>query len=386
MRKTFLTLAALVFAASLMNAQQGRQLPPNSFPAKFGDTYVEPQGSYTPSFKIDGKETKVKNIILLIGDGMGLGATASAFYANGGELTMTNLQTLGYVLTQSADNFTTDSAASGTAYATGVKTNNGYLGVGPDGQRLTNIPEKLAPLGYVSGVVSTDDLNGATPAAFYAHQSARGATDAIWADLPASALTFASAGTVSAFEKQPLTTQEAIKGKFTVTYSPDDAKIAGSQRLIYLPKSVQSDRGAYLPETTQMAIDYLSERSRKGFFLMVEGARIDKEEHSNKLAETVAETLDFDKAIEVAVKFAEKDGHTLVIISADHETGSVVVRKGDMQDNFVQSSFASTGHSPMMVPLYAYGPHSKDFIGYQQNSDVANKIIEILTKGKVSAK
>lgn len=386
MKKTFLTLAALVFAASLMNAQQGRQLPPNSFPAKFGDTYVEPQGSYTPSFKIDGKETKVKNIILLIGDGMGLGATASAFYANGGELTMTNLQTLGYVLTQSADNFTTDSAASGTAYATGVKTNNGYLGVGPDGQRLTNIPEKLAPLGYVSGVVSTDDLNGATPAAFYAHQSARGATDAIWADLPASALTFASAGTVSAFEKQPLTTQEAIKGKFTVTYSPDDAKIAGSQRLIYLPKSVQSDRGAYLPETTQMAIDYLSERSRKGFFLMVEGARIDKEEHSNKLAETVAETLDFDKAIEVAVKFAEKDGHTLVIISADHETGSVVVRKGDMQDNFVQSSFASTGHSPMMVPLYAYGPHSKDFIGYQQNSDVANKIIEILTKGKVSAK
>lgn len=386
MRKTFLTLAALVFAASLMNAQQGRQLPPNSFPAKFGDTYVEPQGSYTPSFKIDGKETRVKNIILLIGDGMGLGATASAFYANGGELTMTNLQTLGYVLTQSADNFTTDSAASGTAYATGVKTNNGYLGVGPDGQRLTNIPEKLAPLGYVSGVVSTDDLNGATPAAFYAHQSARGATDAIWADLPASALTFASAGTVSAFEKQPLTTQEAIKGKFTVTYSPDDAKVAGSQRLIYLPKSVQSDRGAYLPETTQMAIDYLSERSRKGFFLMVEGARIDKEEHSNKLAETVAETLDFDKAIEVAVKFAEKDGHTLVIISADHETGSVVVRKGDMKDNFVQSSFASTGHSPMMVPLYAYGPHSKDFIGYQQNSDVANKIIEILTKGKVSAK
>ena len=386
MRKTFLTLAALVFAASLMNAQQGRQLPPNSFPAKFGDTYVEPQGSYTPSFKIDGKETKVKNIILLIGDGMGLGATASAFYANGGELTMTNLQTLGYVLTQSADNFTTDSAASGTAYATGHKTNNGYLGVGPDGQKLTNIPEILEPLGYACGVVSSDDLNGATPAAFFAHQSARGATEAIWADLPDSKLSFASAGTISAFEKQSLKTQEAIKDKFTVVYRPDDAKVAGSKRLIYLPPSVHLDRGPYLPETTQMAIDYLSERSKKGFFLMVEGARIDKEEHSNKLAETVAETLDFDKAIEVAVKFAEKDGHTLVIISADHETGAVVVRKGDMEDHFVQSSFASTGHSPMMVPLYAYGPHSRDFVGYQQNSDVANKIIEILTKGKVSSK
>lgn len=386
MKKTLLSLAALVLAASFMQAQPGKPLPPNTIPAKLGDTYVEPQGSYMPSFKVDGKEIKVKNVILLIGDGMGLGATASAYFANGGELTVTNLRSLGYVLTQSADNFTTDSAASGTAYATGYKTNNGYLGVDPDGQKLANIPEKIVPLGYAAGVVSTDDLNGATPAAFFAHQKARGESEAIWADLPASYLSFASAGTIAAFEKQPLSTQEAIKGKFTVAYRPDDAMIAGSERLLYLPPSVHLDRGPYLPATTQMAIDYLSQRSKKGFFLMVEGARIDKEAHSNKLRETVAEMLDFDKAIEVAVKFAEKDGHTLVIVSADHETGAVVVRKGDTDDNFVQSTFSSTGHSPMMVPLYAYGPHSRDFVGYQHNSDVSNKIVEILTKGKVSGR
>lgn len=125
--------------------------------AASGDTYAEKQGSYTPSFKRDGKNARVRNVILLIGDGRGQGAVNAAMYANGGELTMTNLQCFGYVRTQSADNFTTDSAASGTAYATGQKTNNGYLGVDTAKVKITNIPEILAPLGYACGVLSTDN-------------------------------------------------------------------------------------------------------------------------------------------------------------------------------------------------------------------------------------
>ena len=135
-----------------------------------------------------------------------------------------------------------------------------------------------------------------------------------------------------------------------------------------------------------MAIDYLSQRGKKGFFLIVEGARIDKYAHGNNLEGTVKETLDFDKAVEAALRFAEKDGHTLVIISADHETGAIVARKGNYEENYVQSSFASPQHSPMMVPLYAYGPQSSAFMGYQQNNEVALKIIEIFTKGKVSGR
>ena len=115
--------------------QMGPQMPPpnpnapKEARAFSGEVYVDQQSTYTPDFKIDGSNAKVKNIILLIGDGMGVGAVNAAMYANGGMLTMTNLHTFGYVRTQSADNFTTDSAASGTAYATGQKTNNGYLGV-----------------------------------------------------------------------------------------------------------------------------------------------------------------------------------------------------------------------------------------------------------------
>ena len=372
-----LVIAALCASLTLSAQSQNREIK-----AAAGDTYVEKQGSYTPSFKIDGKNGKIRNVILMIGDGMGHGAVNAALFANGGELTMTNLQVVGLVRTQSADNFTTDSAASGTAYATGHKTNNGYLGRNPAKEDLANIPEILAPLGYACGVLSTDDLNGATPAAFFAHQDSRNAKEGIWADLPNSALTFASAGTQGVFESMPATTQDAIRRRFTVVYNPHEPAVRDSERLLYLPKTVSLDRGPYLPATTELAIDYLASRSKKGFFLMVEGARIDKEEHSNHFPETVRETLDFDKAIEAAIRFAERDGHTLVIISADHETGATILSRAEPENGYALGIFASKGHTPMMVPLFAYGPRSREFSGVQENSDVANKIIQIMTGRK----
>ena len=373
-RLTAAALSALLFAPLWLGAQ-GTE--PEEVKAYRGSVYVEQQSTYTPSFRIDGKNTRVRNVILLIGDGMGQGAVNAGMYANGGSLTLTNLRTIGYVRTQSADNFTTDSAASGTAYATGVKTNNGYLGKDPAKRNITNIPEYLAPLGYACGVLSTDDLNGATPAAFFAHQAARGDKEEIWADLPASSLTFASAGTQATFESLPLSTREAIQRRFKVVYNPADPAVATSERLVYLPKSVNLDRGDYLPATTELAIDYLSRRGRKGFFLMVEGARIDKCEHANDFEGTVKEMLDFDKAIEAAIRFAEKDGHTLVIISADHETGATILSRANPEDGFAAGVFASKGHTPMMVPLFAYGPRSGEFGCIQENSDVANKILQI---------
>ena len=370
-----LVLALTAFLSNGVQAQDAKEVK-----AWAGESYATTQGSYTPSFVNDGSGTEIRNVILMIGDGMGSGAVNAAMYANGGELTMTNLKTMGYVRTQSADNTTTDSAASGTAYATGVKTNNGYLGVAPDLSELENLPEKLARLGYISGVVSTDDMSGATPAAFFAHQSARGASGAIWADLAESVLSFASAGTEQSFQKLEFKTREALEDVFDIVFSAEDAeKALGSDRLLYLPETVATgERGDYLPRTTRLALEYLSAKADKGFFLMVEGARIDKQEHNNSYDGMVEETLDFDKAVEEAIRFAEKDRHTLVIISADHETGAVTLTKCTPSDGHVQGVFASRGHSPMMVPLFAYGPHSREFSGVQENSDVSNKIFELL--------
>lgn len=358
----------------------GAYAQPREVKANAAEGYVTLQGSYTPSFEIDGSDAEIHNVILMIGDGMGLGAISAAMYANGGELTITNLKTMGYVRTQCADSFTTDSAASGTAYATGEKTNKGYLGMNPSLEKIANLPEKLTPLGYACGVLSTDDLNGATPAAFFAHQQSRGATAEIWADLPASELIFASAGTTKVFEGLSFVTQEEILKVFEVVYSPDSEKIADSNRLLYLPESVHADRGDYLPETTKLAIEYLSRRSDKGFFLMIEGARIDKEAHSNNFQGMLNETLDFDKAVAEAIKFAEQDGHTLVIISADHETGAVSLGPCEPEQGFASGVYASKGHSPVMVPLFAYGPGSQNFMGVQENSDVSNKIYAALAE------
>jgi alkaline phosphatase len=345
---------------------------------------VVSQGSYTPSFKSDGSDEAPLNVILMIGDGMGLAHLSTAMYANGGELTITNLKTCGWVRTQSATDFTTDSAASGTAYATGSKTHNGAIGVDVNDKPLKNLPEKLAKDGIISGVVTTDDMDGATPSSFFAHQPSRKMSDEIWADLPYSKLVFFAGGSKESFESLDYETQDALEKQFFITDVLDKRSLK-AKRVGYLPPksetaSMSKGRGDFLPATTTAAIDFLESRSddEKGFFLMVEGARIDKSSHDNDFPSMVKEVLDFDKAVEAAIRFAEKDGRTLVIISADHETGALSLRSGDPAEGKMKGAFSSGGHTAIPVPLFAYGPCSRNFMGVQENSDVSSKIEEIL--------
>ena len=341
---------------------------------------------YTPSFSIDGAHKPVRNVILMIGDGMGLAHTSAGMYMNQGVLTITNLKTIGLVRTQSASHFTTDSAASGTAYATGKKTKNGAVGMDKDGNVLENITEKLSKKGFATGVLTTDNMDGATPASFYAHQPERGMSNEIWNDLPSSKLTFFGGGSRELMEERGVE-KKLKKAGFTLVESVTDKGASKAKRLGVLPPaaktaSVNDNRGDFLPATTAFALDYLSKQSKKGFFLLVEGARIDKSAHNNDFKGVVGEVLDFDQAVEAAIRFAEKDGQTLVIISADHETGALSLGNGDIKHGKLTGNFSSKGHTSIMVPLYAYGPWSDLFTGVQENSDVSNKIYELLTKEK----
>ncbi len=348
-------------------------------------TGVAKHETYTPSFENDGSDAKPLNVILMIGDGMGLAHLSSGMYANGGELTITNLRTCGWVRTQSASDFTTDSAASGTAYATGHKTYNGALGLDKDKNPVANLPEKLSKHGIVSGIVTTDDVEGATPAAFFAHQPSRHMKPEIWADLADAALIFFAGGKWEDYEKQDKNTVKAIEDRYFVTNTLDTKKASKAKRLGYLPPqsetaSMSTGRGDFLPSSTSYAIDFLQERASDGFFLMVEGARIDKSSHSKDFPSMVKEVLDFDKAVEAAIRFAEKDGRTLVIISADHETGALSLGNGDPENGTMKGAFSSGGHTSIPVPLFAYGPGSQYFMGVQENSDVSNKIEALMTE------
>ena len=343
------------------------------------------QGSYHPTYSSDGASYVPKNIILMIGDGTGLAQISAGYFANNEDLTYFNLKHLGWVTTKSATDFTTDSAASGTAYSTGEKTYNYAIGVDVNKRPIVNIPERVAPLGIISGVVTTDDLNGATPAAFFAHQENRGMTDEIWADIPGSVLRYFAAGSKEKFEKRPKATQKAIKDAFTVVHSVEDPACATAERLGVLPPAVETGyivdgRTDFLPKATRQAIDFLNARTHqgKGFFLMVEGARIDKACHSNDFPSAVKELLDFDKAIAEAIKFADENGNTLVVISADHETSGLVVWDGDPAKGNVEGVHISGSHTATPVPLFAYGPHAQDFIGVQGNEQVAQKILKLL--------
>ena len=143
---------------------------------------------YTPTFKSDKKNSRVKNIILLIGDGNGLTQISAATLANGGQLTLTQLKSIGFLKTQSGDDFSTDSAAGGTALATGEKTYNRAIGVDVDGNTIKNITEILDEHSFASGCITTDHITGATPAAFYAHQKDRSEIEKIAEDLAKSKL------------------------------------------------------------------------------------------------------------------------------------------------------------------------------------------------------
>ena len=343
--------------------------------------------AYTPSFEVDGAQIPVRNIILMIGDGMGLTHVVSAMYANRNQLTMTNLKHIGFVRTQSLSDFTTDSAASGTAYATGVKTKNGCIGVDSLGNPLKNLPEKLAPLGYACGVITTDNMDGATPAAFYAHRISRNMFDGILDDLPDSKLTlFAGGSREKVNSTRPELWDELQKAGYTVVSDHSDCAAIDAPKLGILPPaartaSIKENRGDFLPATTAFALPYLASKSSKGFFIMIEGARIDKSSHNMDFSTSIRETLDFDLAVEAAIRFAEKEGNTLVIISADHETGGLSMgTRGDITKGEVEGFFRSGVHSPVMVPLFAYGPHADMFTGIQENNEVSEKILWLLSR------
>lgn len=377
MKKSLLILAAFVAFGVNVNAQKAVSGMVDGF---------KPQETYTPSFENDGVDKAPLNVILMIGDGNGLAHIASGMFTNGGSLTIMNLNTIGLVTTQSADNYITDSAASGTAYATGHKTYNNAIGMGVDHQPLENLTEKCAEAGIVSGVISTDNLDGATPASFFAHQATRYMVNEIWADLATSNLSFAAAGSKEIFEAKPEETKKAINKKFTVVDNLDDPKSSKAARLAYFPtetetQSMAEGRGDFLTETTEYAIDYLSRKAKKnkGFFLMVEGARIDKSSHSNDYESVVKEVLDFDKAVTAAIKFAEKDGNTLVIISADHETGALSLGRGNPSKGMTEGVFSSGNHTAIPVPIFSYGPSSHEFMGVMGNEEVSQKIAKLLT-------
>ncbi|SDG73410.1 alkaline phosphatase [Pedobacter terrae] len=346
-------------------------------------TYTNPQPytPYTPTYKTDGQNRAPKKVILLIGDGMGLAAIHAGLIANHGDLNMARFHYIGFSETAAADAGNTDSAAGGSAMAIGYKTNNRYIGMGPDDQNKINLVDTLSLFGIKSGIITAGDLTDATPAVFYAHQLDRSYNGAIANDLLNSKAEVLVGSNRKAFEQNKnsrLLADLKTKG-FQVTNSLTDfEKQQEGKQLVLLDDSatrpIMKGRGDMLKKSLSHTMQILS-KNKPGFFIMAEGAQIDYGGHTNDLPYLVSELHDFDRTIAEALRFADEDGETLVIVTADHETGGLTLLDGDAEKGMVRGEFSTNDHTGIMVPVFAYGPGAQNFSGVYPNNQIFHKII-----------
>jgi alkaline phosphatase len=345
----------------------------------------QPHEVYHPSFDSDGKDAPLHTILFLIGDGNGLAQLSAGLFANGGELNVTQLRSLGLVKTQAADDFTTDSAAGATAYSSGKKTNNRAIGVDPSGDSLANLPEVLESYGFVSGIVTTDQVTGATPASFFAHHPERDDSDQLAAWLPKSKLSlFVGAGKSNFTRFGTDRIQELKSAGFDLVSSLEELGGNTSRRVGYFSSegsqvSMLQGRGDFLRQSALQSLRFLSQK-KAPIFLMLESAMIDSGGHSNHSALVVEEMLDFDQTIGELIRYVDAHPGTLMIVTADHETGGISIPQGNVSTGEVELAYHSDDHTGIPVPIFAYGVHSGDFQGVYENTAVFEKIMNLVKR------
>jgi alkaline phosphatase len=327
-------------------------------------------------------ERPVKNIILMIGDGMGTSAVYAGYTLNKGHLNMERFRTAGFSKTYSTS-YVTDSGAGGTAISTGHKTYNGAIGVDSAGLPVKTILEWAEENGKATGMVATCAITHATPASFVSHQAARGDYELIAADMLKTGIDVFIGGGRNHFEKRKdganLSDQLRNQG-YTVLYTMGDIRnikngpVAAMLDTLHAPKWIEG-RGDRLTESVTEAIRLLA-NDRDGFFLMVEGSQIDWGGHENNINYLATEVVDFDRAIGIALDFAQNDGETLVIVTADHETGGLALPGGKLATGELGAAFTGSGHTAVMVPVFADGPHAAAFGGIQDNTDLFFKMMD----------
>lgn len=330
---------------------------------------------YEPTFESDATAAAAENLILMIGDGNGLAQISATALANAGELSLTQLKSIGLIKTQSSDDFTTDSAGAGSAIATGQKVPNRAIGVDATGKSVKNITEVLAEKGFVTGIVTTDEITGATPSSFYAHQKDRSMHDGIQRDLLKSTLSLlVSANSISAEQQNRF-------GDYELVGSLEEMAVSSKEKLGFLfPKNNLDDNTTDpLAKAVFNALAFL-DRKKKPFFLMVEGAKIDSYGHANDITGVVKEGIAFDQAISEALKFADANKNTLVIVTADHETGGLSIPQGNTALNEIEGDFTTDDHTGVFVPIFAYGPRSSNFQGVYENNEVFHKMLHALNR------
>ena len=366
-------------------------------------------------------ELKVKNVIYLIGDGMGFGAVTSLLLSEDEVTGFEQAPVIGLSETCSANNYVTDSAAGGTALATGTRTNNGFVGADPEGNQLTSVLRKAQAMGKKTGIVVNTTLTEATPASFYAGVTSRKMVFDIAKQFTESNVDVAIGGGLDHFIARPdsldLTATLIEKGydvflnwetvlgteKFVgilplydlhrreenngTASAAEGQEVCLAAQLASLNEDVNaihlSEPTVYLEKATVKALDILSRNNKDGFFLMIESAIIDGYGHNNDSDGMIVEMKEFNRTLQNMIDYVNNNPETLLVVTADHETGGTgVYYNGHNPGNEgpVKLKFSTSGHTGTIVPIFAYGPGAENFAGLMKNIDVPKKIEALMKK------
>lgn len=343
---------------------------------------------HQPSVEKPILEKLPKNIILLIGDGMGLAQVEAAMKVSKKTLNVERCTHTGFAKTSSSDKYITDSGAAATAIACGRKTYNGAIGVDSLGSNIKSILEYAEEAGLATGLVATSTITHATPASFIAHDTNRWNYEAIASDFLDIDIDVFIGGGLNHFTNRVdgLNLVDTLRSNgYQIVLNTQEFAGITSGKLVGLLNNesmprMTAGRKDMLLKSGVKAIEILS-RNERGFFLMIEGSQIDWGGHENNIEYVITELLDFDEVVGAAIDFAEQDGNTLVIITADHETGGLTILGDDIMGSSQAMNFSSTNHTAIMVPVYAFGPQADNFSGTYENNLLFNKMMEALRLG-----
>lgn len=328
---------------------------------------------------------KVKNVIYMIGDGMSTEHIGCCWVLNGGHLNMDNFIYTGFSRTYTTDKLITDSCAGGSALSTGVKTRYGYMALDSDGNPVPSVLKDAQEKGMKTGVIATCRINDATPFVFCGHSADRHEEEQIASQYPDCGVDFISGGGIQFWvnrsDGRNLVDEMKAKG-YSFASTTEELVATEGDRIVALLADTEMDpaleRGDYLEKAAMKAIETLD--NKKGFFLMIEGSCIDDWSHKQKIGYTAEEFFDFDRTVGKVLEWAEKDGHTLVVVTADHCTGGLSLIGGDRESRSVKVHFSTKGHNGVLVPVMAYGPGAKDFTGYHENCEIGNIVRKHIRK------
>ncbi len=368
MKKTLIfALVAVLAVISCKKKQDGKQL----------QYYATPNPYEIVSVEEPSRDNEVRNVIIMIGDGMGLEQVSCAWVVNHGKLNLDNFPHTGLSRTWCTNKLITDSGAGGTALSSGVKTAYSHVGTAPDSTDIPSVLVKARQVGKKTGVVVTCHFADATPCDFCCHNEYRYNQDDLIADYVDCGVDYLAGGgldwfTVNRKDGRDITKEMAAAG-YHVALTEEELMAAELPVIgILAPDNlpVAMERGDLYRHSVARGLDILSRESGdKGFVMMLEGSCIDDWLHGNDIGKAMEELLDFDRTIGDVLQWAAADGHTLVVVTADHNTGCLTLQDGNLEEGTIGVAFGSESHNGIAVPVYAWGPGSDVFTGIKENDE-----------------